>query len=259
MLVVERRNRILELLYKNKKISVHELEKLLKVSACTIRNDLVKLEQDGLIERTHGGAVMPKHFHHDLSFSFRQGRNQEEKDVICDRALEFLERVQCVILDASSTSLTLAKKINSHNKITETLTVITNGLYTAQELKDNPGINVILIGGVVRPKSGSLEGLLGKGLLSQINADIAFVSAQGFTLEEGLTDFNVYEAELKRQMVTRARRVIALLDNTKIDKISIASFAKPKQVDTIITDDRSSEEILSHYREANINVIICKS
>lgn len=255
MLAFERYNKILELLNENKKVTTDELYKLFEVSSCTIRNDLNKLEKDGLLKKIHGGAILPDNQDKNIDFNSRQNTNKSEKMSICKNALKYISNGQCILLDASSTSLTLAKHLNSF----ERLTVITNSLYNALELKDNPLITVILTGGVVTKRSGSLEGLLGRNLISSINADVAFVSAHGFTLEEGLTDFNVYESELKKYMLKRAKKTIALLDYSKIGKISTASFASTNEIDLIITDDKADESLLDTYRKSNVNIEVCSS
>ncbi len=152
MLAFERHNKILDLLYKNKKVTNDNLSKLIGVSACTIRNDLNKLEKDGLIKRIHGGAVLPEIINRDLSFPSRKSKNQVEKNVIGNKAYDFIKDGQCIIIDASSTSISLARRLSKTNL---RITVVTNGIYTALALKDNNNINVILVGGVVRPKSGA--------------------------------------------------------------------------------------------------------
>lgn len=253
MLAFERHNKILDLLYENKKVTTHGLSKLINVSECTVRNDLNKLEKDGLIKRIHGGAILPQTIQKDLSFPIRKSKNQSEKNCIGKKAYDFIKDGQCIIIDASSTSMSFAKYLSKTNL---RITVITNGIYTALELKDNNNINVILVGGVVRPKSGSLEGLLGKNLICQINADIAFVSARGFTIEQGLTEFNIYEAELKKFLISRAKKIVALLDFSKLEINSISSFANLEQVDTIITDYTSSHDILEKYKKHGVEIII---
>ncbi|GIP41395.1 DeoR family transcriptional regulator [Paenibacillus sp. J31TS4] len=238
MLAPERRNRIMQILNEEKQILVKDISVVLSVSEGTLRNDLKILEEDGLIERTHGGAVLPKPPNHEYTFHSRSQINQAEKMAIGRSAARLVQNGQCIILDASSTSLELAKQLISFDY----LTVVTNGLATAQELTRNPRINVIVVGGVLRPGSSSLEGLLGRGLLSQIHADVFFTSAQGFTVAEGLTDFSVYEAELKKSIVVNVSKVVALLDSTKLGRRSIATFAELPQIHTLITDagaDRS--------------------
>jgi DeoR/GlpR family transcriptional regulator of sugar metabolism len=230
----------MQMLNEQKQILVKDVSIALNVSEGTLRNDLRILEEDGLLERTHGGAVLPKPPTHEYTFYSRSQSNQAEKMAIGRTAARYVQNGQCIILDASSTSLELAKHLVQYDY----LTVVTNGLATAQELTRNPRINVIVVGGVLRPGSSSLEGLLGKGLLSQIHADVFFTSAHGFTVAEGLTDFSVYEAELKKVMVGNVSRVIALLDHTKLNRRSIATFADTSQIATLITDAAADPEFI---------------
>lgn len=230
---------------------VNELARDLGVSEATVRNDLKILEEDGLLERTHGGAVLPKPPQNEYTFHVRSTINPDEKNAIGKAALQFIRSGQCIILDGSSTALALAKQLTSFDY----LTVVTNGLLTAQELAQNPRINVIVVGGVLRVGSTSLEGLLGRDLLSQIHADIFFTSAHGFTMENGLMDFNVYEVELKKLFIASVDKVVALLDHTKIGRRSIATFATTDQIHTLITDSAADQNYL---RDANFEVVIAK-
>jgi len=117
-------------------------------------------------------------------------------------------------------------------------------------LKENPYLTVIIIGGIVRNTSNSVEGLLGEELLRKINIDLLFTSAYAFNIRDGLSDFSLYEVELKKVMVSVANKVIVLLDHSKVDKSSIATFARPNEIDIFITDKPVSEEI-SHFFAAN--------
>jgi DeoR/GlpR family transcriptional regulator of sugar metabolism len=124
------------------------------------------------------------------------------------------------------------------------------------ELKENPEITVILLGGMLRIGSTSVEGTLGTSILERINVDTMFTSASGFTLEAGLTDFNVYEVELKKVMARTANRLVALLDHTKIGASSIASFASVDQIDMLITDREPSQDLLDTFAAKKIELIV---
>ncbi|MCS7461402.1 DeoR/GlpR family DNA-binding transcription regulator [Paenibacillus doosanensis] len=248
MLAPERRNRIMQILNEHKQLLVKDVSLELGVSEGTLRNDLKILEEDGLLERTHGGAVLPKPHTPEYTFQSRSLTNQEEKKMIGKAAAKLVQNGQCLILDASSTSLELARHLVHYNY----LTVITNGLATSQELTRNPHISVIVVGGVLRPGSSSLEGLLGKGLLGQIHADVFFTSAHGFTVTAGLSDFSIYEAELKKTMISNVSKVVALLDHSKLNRRSIASFAETSQIDTIITDPGADREFLDELEGVEI-------
>ena len=135
-------------------------------------------------------------------------------------------------------------------------TVITNGIDLALALKDIPGITVILTGGIVTSASSSIEGLLGVDLLQKIHTDIAFVSARGFSVENGLTDFSIYEADLKRMCIKASAKTIALIDHTKFDTSSISSYASIDDLNLVITDSGLSENTKEIYEKAGVDLLI---
>ncbi|MCM3747067.1 DeoR/GlpR family DNA-binding transcription regulator [Paenibacillus pasadenensis] len=252
-LAAERRNKILDYLFQQKRATVKELSELLGVSEVTLRSDLRLMDKDGLIQRTHGGVILQEEPRNEHNFSVREKKNHDEKSAIGQSALEFVEDGQCIVLDGSSTVLEMARGLK---KMKVRLTVITNGMYTALELSENPGLTVILIGGVLRVGSSALEGTLGKTILEKINVDTMFTSASGFTAEEGLTDFNVYEVELKKEMAAASTRIVALLDHSKIGRNSISTFAAANEIHTIITDSATPRKIVDEIRGQGINVIV---
>lgn len=252
MFKTERRDKIIELLKKQQRATVKELSEMLGVSEATLRTDLQSMEEEGLLQRTHGGAVLQTEAQTETSFDVREKKNPEEKMAIAAKAAELVDSGQCILLDASSTALELARRLK---KMPIRLIVVTSGIPAALELRENPGITVILIGGVLRLGSFAIEGTLGTNILQQINVDTMFASARGFTIEDGLTDFNVYEVELKKEMVKASRRLIVLLDYSKLGKSSISSFARTSEIDTIITDSKASPEMLDKLAEMNIRVL----
>jgi DeoR/GlpR family transcriptional regulator of sugar metabolism len=252
MFMEERRNKILEFLGNKQRITVKELSKELEVSEATLRNDLKDMEKEGFLKRTHGGAVLNDIEDNKVNFSVREKVNKEEKHIISMKAEQLVEDNQCILIDASSTGLELAKKIKNSSK---RLTIVTNGIYTALELRDNPEFIVILIGGILRAGSSALESTISGDILNRINIDTMFTSASGFDFENGLTDFNMYEVELKKKMVMASNRVVALLDHTKFNKKSIASFAGINEIDMIISDDQIPKEGSERLKEFNIKYI----
>jgi len=252
MFAPERRKLIMEILNERQRVTIKELSEAIQVSEATLRTDLTKMEEDGFLKRTHGGAILPEGIDNETSFSNREKKNKGEKSAIAKKAAGLLFDGQCIMLDASSTALELARVL----KDTQIkLTVVTSGINTALELHDHPDITVILLGGIVKKGSFSLEGSLGVSILSQIHIDIMFTSANGFSIENGLTDFSVYEVELKKAMVNASQKIIALLDHTKINKNSIASFASVKNIDMIITDHLPSDPFTEKLAEHKIEVL----
>lgn len=259
MLQLERQQKILDYLEENRKATTNELSEMLGVSTTTIRADLNQMDREKLLTKTHGGAI-----YRDASsgkkalterayfFHERALENQHEKNVIAAEAVKLVENHMCIFLDASSTAYTLGMKLQGFTE----LTVITNGINLAMSLKDIPGITVILTGGIVTSASSSIEGLLGEDLLQKIHTDIAFVSARGFSLEHGLTDFSIYEADLKRMCVKSSAKTVALIDHTKFDTASISSYASVDDINLLITDSGLSKRTREVYENAGIELIV---
>lgn len=245
----QRREKILSILQDQESVSVNELTELLQVSRATIRSDLNYLDQNNLLVRTHGGAMRSKEdeiLKIDKNYDVRKQKNLAEKSEIAERALTYIESGECIILDASSTCYELAKLIDKSNL---KLTILTNGLRTASLLKENFNLTVILIGGVVKGSSNAVEGLLGIEILKKLNIDTLFTSAYAISSSGGLSDFNLYEVELKKKMVEVAARTIALVDSSKFEKKSIATFAQLDQLDMLITDQNISPEVKKTYEK----------
>ena len=241
MLQLERQKQILDYLEKNRKATTNELSEMLGVSATTIRTDLNQMDKEHLLTKTHGGALyLDTSINKELTakayfFDERALENRAAKEEIADEAVKYVKDHMCIFLDASSTAYTLGMKLTGFTE----LTVITNGINLALSLKDVPGITVILTGGIVTSASSSIEGLLGEDLLRKIHTDIAFVSARGFSIENGLTDFSIYEADLKRMCIKASSKTIALVDHTKYDTTSISSYASLDDVNLVITDSHT--------------------
>ncbi|MEV5025251.1 DeoR/GlpR family DNA-binding transcription regulator [Paenibacillus sp. LPE1-1-1.1] len=252
MFASKRREKIVECLHQKGQVVVKELAKEMNVSEGTLRTDLRLLEDEGIIERTHGGAVLAnkKAVHRGDSFFTRSELNYPEKRAIGMQAARLVSRGQCVLLDASSTVLELAKALAD----CDYLTVVTNGLDAAMILNQNPRINVILIGGVLRSGSRTVEGVLGKNVLDGIHADLFFTSAEGVSIEEGMTDFSLYEAELKKRMAANARKTIALADHTKLGRRSIATSVEMAQLHTLITDAKADKSYLEKIKGVEIMI-----
>jgi DeoR/GlpR family transcriptional regulator of sugar metabolism len=252
MFAAQRKDKIIEYLKEYQQIIVKDLAHEWHVSEGTLRTDLRLLEEKGLLSRTHGGAVPVNSnaISREIQHSTRSELNFEEKRAIAKQAVKLVTRGQCILLDASSTVLELAKELVEYDY----LTIVTNGLDSAMVLNQNPRINVILIGGVLRAGSKSIEGVLGKGILEGIHADLFFTSSEGLRIEEGMTDFSLYEAELKKLMTANASKTIALVDHTKLGRRSIASSVQMQEIHTLITDSKSDSDFL--HRVKGTEVII---
>ena len=257
MLAIERRERIQEFLKERGTVRTTELCTLLHASPATVRNDLNHMAKIGQIRKVHGGASLfeegQKPSELGLGFQARAAQHEAEKAAIAEIALEYIKTNQCILLDASSTALALARRLARFPK----LLVVTHGIYTMLTLKDLPNIDTIMVGGFVRKHSGFIEGTIGTGILQHVHVDVAFVSANGFTIKEGLTDFNLYEVELKRKLLEDCHHIIALVDSSKLEHTSSASFLTTDAIETLLTDEGITQTQRKAYRAAGVQVRVC--
>jgi DeoR family transcriptional regulator of aga operon/DeoR family fructose operon transcriptional repressor len=163
-----------------------------------------------------------------------------------------VEDGEAIILDASTTALAVATQLQDRRE----LTVLTNGLLIALALIDVPGITVVMPGGFVRRDSASMVGDEGHEFIERFNFQKGIFGAKGLTLEEGLTDVNTAEVSIKRDLVTHARQVVAVVDSSKWGRVGFASFASIDQLDCIITDAGAPSDMIAALRKAGADVVI---
>src|SRR6266566_5730739 len=250
----ERRKEIVGMLEKEQRVTVPELSQHFAVSEVTIRKDLAWLEAQGLVRRTHGGAILtaagspPS----EMSLDVRERLQFEEKARIGQAAASYVQDGETIALDASTTALAMVPFLSSKRD----LTVVTNGVRTGLELLQAPTLSVLLLGGMLRRESYSVVGMWGKSVLQQVNISKAFVGARGLTLRAGLTDVNAEEVELKRAMVEAAKEVIAVLDSSKWDQVTLATFCPLQRLTRIITDKGAPAQMVKQVRELGIEVLL---
>ncbi len=246
----ERRREILEQLNKKGRLSVQALSQHFNVSEVTIRTDLQELADQGLLIRTHGGAV-PSARLPNLSFNIRKNHQTQEKQDIGKEAANLVKNSEAIYLDTSSTALAIAQHLTSHLD----LTVITNSLAIAEELIPASKINLILIGGILQRDTLSLVGNINLTLLDRYNIQKGFFGAAGISDPEGLTDINIYIAEAKSNVMKRCRQVVAVLDHTKWDKSGLATFANLEDIHLIITDQAYHTPLHDSIQKKNIDIL----
>jgi DeoR/GlpR family transcriptional regulator of sugar metabolism len=247
----ERREQIVALLAQKGRVSVADLSERFGVSQATIRIDLDALAAEHLLTRTHGGALACDQDRLELSFDFRRRLHPAQKSAIGTAAAALVEDGDAIILDASTTALAVATQIKDRRE----LTVLTNGIFIALELLEAPAVTVLMPGGFLRRDSASMVGDEGHDFIERFNFQKGFFGAKGITLEEGLTDVNSDEVTVKRDLVVRARQVIAIVDSSKWGRVGFASFASIDQVDCVITDEGAPPEMIAALREANVDMV----
>jgi DeoR/GlpR family transcriptional regulator of sugar metabolism len=246
----ERQEHILNLLNQNKRVSVTELSQMFNVSEVTIRTDLQALSAQDLIVRTHGGAI-PAPRSPELSLVLRSQKQVEEKKRIGAAAAGLVSNGDAIFLDASSTALALAHHLRKHRD----LTILTHSLVIAQSMLDAPGVTVVMNGGVVQRDTVSLIGSDWQPILKKFNVKSGFFGAHGLSFPEGLTDVSADEAEVKREVLSMCRQVVALIDASKWGRVGSASFARPEDIHIVITDIHSPSALVDQARSIGIQVI----
>lgn len=252
----ERRQSVLELLRKQSGLRVLELAKALNVSEGTVRNDLTALENDGRVTRVHGGAILKDQSGlHNQSFSARHQEHSIEKLLIAHSASELVSDGDSIMLDASSTAYYFALAIQKRNR----LRVMTNGLDVARLLAQNPSNSVILIGGVMSQDGSSVTGLFSETVIQDLHIQKAFVSSSGFSLERGLTEVHIEEAQLKRKAIESSQEVIAMIDSSKIGKEDLTPFARVEQINRLVTDSGITPMWAQLIERVGISLTICQA
>jgi DeoR/GlpR family transcriptional regulator of sugar metabolism len=250
----ERRQLLLDTLRKQPGLRVSQLAQVLGVSEGTIRNDLNALEDQGRLKRIHGGAVLnDQDQFQNKSFIRRYHQNAAAKIAIAREAASLIEDGDSILLDASSTAYYLARTLSDRNK----LRVMTNGFEVAQELARNTSNTVILIGGVVEKDTSSVTGLLSEQIIAEMHIEKAFFSCSGFSIERGMTEVHLGEAQLKRKAIESSKQIYALIDSTKFGKEDLTPFARPVQITHLFTDAGINTAWEARLQQAGIPFSIC--
>src|SRR3954465_12629532 len=251
----ERQERIIRLVDEQGRARVTDLAARFGVSAVTIRKDLVSLEAEHRIVRTHGGAIAIDRSRPELAFEVRERLQADEKWRIGAVAATLIHDGESIVFDASTTALSVARHLKARGGWSA-LTVITNGLRLASELAGHPGISVLMLGGRVRWEALSVVGQLGDGLFSRINVQKAFLGAAGFTVGSGLADATEEEAQIKETMVIAAREVIAIVDHTKWEHAAFATFCPSDRIDFVVSDEAAPAAMVRDLIGRRIEVVL---
>lgn len=251
MLAIERRNAILEKLQAERRVVVSELSILYDVSEETIRRDLEKLENEGYVIKSYGGAVLNENANLDLPFNIRKNKNVVGKQKIADLISQTIYDGDYIFLDASSTAVAIAKTIKGKKG----LTIITNSLEIAIELLDVPDCKVISTGGEIVSTAFGLVGHVTDKTIRSYYVDKAVVSSKGLDIDKGFTDSDERHANNKRSMLESARVKILAVDSSKFDRVSFAKIGDLRDITMIVTDTKPEDKWLKKFAEFNVECI----
>ena len=254
MLPKQRKEKILALLKEDGSAKVIDLARIFKVTEVTIRQDLEKLEKNGLVIREHGGVHLKNVEDQVRNFSLVHQDNLKEKEIIAEKCLEFIHPGDTIILDSGSTTTEIAKKIIN----IKGLTVITNALNIALMLGANPNIDIIMTGGEFKAPTLSLTGQKAADFFKGLNVQKLFLATAGISLKSGLTYPSLSDLVVKKAMIDAADITYLVADSSKIGKSAFASLGALSLIDYIITDEGVENKHKEVFRENEIQLIIAE-
>lgn len=251
MLAFERYAEIKSQLTKNKKVFVSELATLFDVTEETIRRDLEKMEKEGFCTRIYGGAFLNSHTNEEISYKKRNMLNQKEKRYIARRVSHLINDRDSLVVDSSSTALAVIYELYRQKK---NLTILTNSI-EALRLGSTNDQQIISTGGSLRPFSFSLVGSEAIDTLRKYNVDIAIIGCKGVALEQGVTESNGFDTDVKKVMIEQANKIIVVADHDKFDQIALMNLIPLEKIDYLVTNQKPTDEWLDYARDHQIELI----
>ena len=249
----DRISEIAELLDKRGKLSLEQLEEYFpNVSQMTLRRDLFQLEQEGKVIRIRGGAMSVREVEKTSGSPYTKKTtiHTDEKIVIAQKAAELIDEGASIFIDSGTTALYLVKEMAD-----KPCNIFTNGLAVATELAKKKNVVVNLLGGQLIKENRSTASSFSSLYFTDTNFELAIISAAAFTSENGFSCSSQVEAELLRVICKKAKFLYMMLDSSKIGKIKPYTFARPEDINVLITDDKFPEDLKAQFKEKDIVVI----
>lgn len=246
----DRHKRIMDTLRANTALRISELARELGVSGETIRRDLTELGEAGVVNRTYGGAIA-RPFSLEPDWNDRHGQMLEERAVIADLAVKLVEPGDVLMLEAGSTVLHFAQRLAAEAK---DLTVITPSLSIAATLGQNPGVTVVVCPGTFYQRESMVIGAETVAFLQQFHASTAFFGSTGIT-EAGLNETHPGITAIKRAMMARSRRRVALMDHGKFDQSSLALVCPLREINILVSDRAPTGPLANALRQSGVEIV----
>ncbi len=247
----DRRHHILERVAEDQTIHVGDLARTFDVSEMTIRRDIRRLEQDGFVRQTYGGATAHLTRALDMAFNPRALQRTREKRRIGMRATHLVGDARVVYVGIGTTAEQFARFL----PVRPGLVVVTASLPTASLLGTRP-VEVVALGGTVRRDELTCVGPVAAATLGRFRFDLAVIGAAGLSARWGLTELDDGEAEIQRLAIERAARVVVIADGSKIGATTNAIVTQADSIETLVTDESASTVELARLAAAGLDVII---
>lgn len=222
----------------NGAVSLRELARVVQTSEVTVRRDVRALEAEGLLDRRHGGAVLPGGFSREPGYPQKTHLAAAEKSAIADLAAGLVEEGDAVVVGAGTTTQELARRLAR----VPGLTVVTNSLLVAQALAHANRVEVVMTGGTLRGSNYALVGSGAEQSLHGLRVSKAFISGSGLTAERGLSTTNMLSASVDRALVQSAAEVIVLADHTKLGADTMFQTVPTEAITRLVTDEQATAD-----------------
>lgn len=245
-----RQSEILELLRRDGQVTVDDLASRFQVTLQTIRRDLTELAEDGRLERVHGGAIRPSGTV-NIAYLERQDLNAADKAKIAALCAARIPDGSTLFLNIGTTIEAVARALSGHRD----LLVVTNNLNVATILQTNPGVDVVVTGGVLRPSDGGLLGPIAASSVANYRLDIAVIGCSAVDPTGDLMDFDLAEVEVSKSMIRQARKSILVADHSKLTRTAPIRITHLSEVDEIITDRPLPQVLASESRAWKTEII----
>ena len=254
LIPAERHHRIQALLEQRRVASIADLSDLLGVSEATIRRDLEALEARGLLERTHGGAILTRRLPTEPFYAQSAGIHPAEKRLIGAAAAALVDDGDTVFINSGTTTTEVMRHLAARPELTQA-TIITTNVSGVLDLR-HPGLEVYLLGGSFRPQSNAVVGEAALRALHQVYADKCFLGVDGFSLRCGLTTPILAEAEIARLMLARTQgAAIVVADSSKWGVVSNHEIAAIEQARVLVSDEALPAEAAASLAERGLHVV----
>jgi len=249
-----RQDQICEAVARRGECSIEELIEQLGVSGMTVRRDLQALAEQGKVIRTHGGAAMAERVSFEFEFLQRVKEHQAAKQAIAATAAAQVTDGESVLLDSGTTTLEVAKRLREKGR----LTVVTTSLPIAAQLQYDRHVEVLLLGGCVRPSSADLAGALTEMNLESLRADVAFIGARAVDRQGGVYQDSAEVARMLTKMAASAGRVFIVADGSKLGKTALWRVGRAQDWAGLITDAAADRSLLTSLKKAGVRVLRAK-
>lgn len=245
---------ILKRLQENNRVMIDELIGITGVSGVTIRKDLKLLEEKGLLFRTKGGGSINNPYTIERPLNEKEFIHAKEKELIAKAALSIIGDNDSIMIGSGTTVFALARILHPEKR----LTVITPAVKVTLELSSRSNIEVLQLGGLLRPNSSSVAGEQAEKTLEEISCGILFLGIDGVDLDFGLSITNLTEASLNKKMIECAQIIAVLVDSTKFGRRGLGKVCDLEHIQYIITDEGVSSSTVRQLEDRGVKVIIAK-